>query len=202
MRAALAVLSVLFLAQVANAGVAEALAAVRRDDFQTAIAEFSALARNGDADAMITLGLYYQQGRGVPQDYAKAMDWYLQAFSLFNGDAYNNIGVMYRDGEGVKANRKIAHDLFLMTHMRGLGTEATQYRAGRNLDRERAEQTPAELREALCYTEEFVKAYVLSRGKASPRDLDLMATLARPAIKDNDWWLPSEREGLKFDCPK
>ena len=143
----------------------EALAAADRGDFRTAIAEFSSLARGGDTDAMISIALYYHQGRGVPQDYGKAMDWYLRAFPHFNGDASNNIGVMYRDGEGVEPNRKIAFDLFLITHMRGLGSDATQLRAGRNLDRERREQTEAELHAALCYTEAYVNAYVLSRGK-------------------------------------
>ena len=144
MKKAGAVLALLFLAQETDAGVTEALAAADRGDIQAAIAEFSTLAKAGDPEAMITIALYYHQGRGVPQDYGKAMDWYLQAFSLFDGDAYNNIGVMYRDGEGVVPNRKIAFDLFLITHMRGLGTETTQYRAGRNLDRERSEQSEAE----------------------------------------------------------
>src|SRR5262245_35515722 len=33
----------------------------------------------------------------------KAMDWYLKAYEIGDGDALNNIGVMYRDGLGVAA---------------------------------------------------------------------------------------------------
>jgi TPR repeat protein len=202
MRAVGAVLGFMLVARLASAGVAEALAALDRGDFETARAEFSKLAAAGDDKAMITMALFYHQGQGVPQDYSKAMDWYLKAFPLSNGDAYNNLGVMYRDGLGLPVNRKVAYSLFLITHMRGLGGDATQMRAGRNLDREVAEQSPEAIRSALCYTEEYVRAYVMSRGKGSPLDQDVAPSPARPRLKDKDWWLEPEQAGLKFDCPK
>lgn len=200
MRAAAGLIAFILTAQVAAAGVKEALAALDRGDFEAARAEFSTLAAAGDDKAMITMALFYHQGQGVPQDYSKAMDWYLKAFQLQNGDAYNNVGVLYRDGLGVTANRKVAYSLFLITHMRGLGGEATQLRAGRNLDREVAEQPADDIRSALCYTEEYVRAYVLSRGKASPLDPEVKPAPARPRLKEKDWWLEPERARLSFEC--
>jgi len=202
MRLIASVLLSLLPAQVANAGVKEALAAQAAGDYETAIAEFTKLAEAGDDKAMISIALLYHQGEGVPQDYSKAMDWYLKAFPLGNGDAYNNIGVMYRDGLGVPVNRPIAYALFLITHLKGLGGEATQYRAGRNLDREAAEQSKDDIRRALCYTEEYVKAYVLARGKIPSGVAETMPSARKTALKDEDWWLESERAGLAFECPR
>jgi uncharacterized protein (DUF2147 family) len=84
--------------------------------------------------------------------------------------------------------------LFLITHLKGLGGEATQYRAGRNLDREAADQSKDDIRRALCYTEEYVKAYVLARGKIPSGVAETMPSARKTALKDEDWWLnPSER---------
>jgi len=47
------------------------------------------------------LGLMYDQGAGVPQDYEEAVKWYRLAAD--QGDAYaqSNLGAMYCKGEGV-----------------------------------------------------------------------------------------------------
>ena len=202
MIAVAAVLSFVLASQPQSGDTSAALAAMDRGDYATARAELSRLASAGDDNAMITLALFYHQGRGVPQDYAKAMDWYLKAFPLSNGDAYNNLGVMYRDGLGTAANRKIAYALFLLVHMRGLGTDSTQIRAGRNLDREIAEQPVQEIHAALCYTEEYVRAYVMSRGKASPSDAAVAPSQTRRRLKDREWWSERERATMTFECSK
>ncbi|TVQ81961.1 MAG: sel1 repeat family protein [Micavibrio sp.] len=43
----------------------------------------------------------YHQGRGLPQDYTKAVKWYRKAAERGNASAQNNLGVMYREGQGV-----------------------------------------------------------------------------------------------------
>jgi Sel1 repeat-containing protein len=201
MIAVVAVLSLL-ASQAQSGRTTVALAAIDRGDYTTARAELSKLASAGDDTAMITMALFYHQGRGVPQDYSKAMDWYLKAFPLSNGDAYNNLGVMYRDGLGVPADRKIAYALFLIVHMRGLGGDSTQIRAGRNLDREVAEQPVQEIRAAVCYTEEYVRAHVMSRGKASSSDPDVTPSPTRRRLKDREWWSQREQGAMTFECPK
>lgn len=140
-RSAITLLLLLLAPGALLAGVQEGLAAKKRGDTEAAIQEFTALAEQGDTRAMITIGLWYHTGDGVAQDYQKAMEWYIRAFERADGDAYNNIGVLYRDGLGVAVNRPIAYVLFLLTHLRGLGSDATQYRANANLRREVAETT-------------------------------------------------------------
>ena len=58
-------------------------------------------AENGDAEAQYNLGLMYNNGDGVQQDYAEALKWYHKAAEQGNADAQYNIGDMYHDGEGV-----------------------------------------------------------------------------------------------------
>jgi TPR repeat protein len=159
------------------------------------------LAERGDSQAMITIGLMYHQGHGVTQDYALAMDWHLKAFEKNDGDAFNNIGVMYRDGLGVPQNRKVAYFLFLITHLTGLGSSSTQYRAGANIDKEMAEQSSADRQEALCYTATYIKRYVLARGKLLDIPSDVRPSNGDVRLKDANLWLPDEKKQMKFSCP-
>ena len=43
----------------------------------------------------------YENGRGVPQDYAEAVRWYRRAAEQGDADAQFNLGVMYGKGQGV-----------------------------------------------------------------------------------------------------
>jgi TPR repeat protein len=54
-----------------------------------------AVAQN-NAKAMVLLGECYEEGVGVPQDYAEAMRWYRKAADAGNSSAMNNIGWLYR----------------------------------------------------------------------------------------------------------
>ncbi len=164
-------------------------------------ATYEAKAAKGDTTAMIELGLIYHRGDGVPVDYAKAMDWYLKAYDKFDGDAFNNLGVMYRDGLAVGKNAKIAYLLFLAVHMEGLGNEGTQIRAGRNLTRLAESLSEEEIHEALSYTWPYVDQIVKSRGKKFSIGQDVLPAKDRPRIRDNDWWLESERKAMTFDSP-
>jgi|KBSSwiStaDraftv2_1062776.scaffolds.fasta_scaffold801393_1 TPR repeat protein len=184
MRAQLTILLIIgsLLCQ-AHAGVKEALAAKDRGDYETARKEFQALAEKGEAKAMIELGLMYHTGEGVKQDYGKAMEWYLKAFDKGNGDAYSNIGVMYRDGLGCETNRPIAYALFYITHMRGLGSEDTQYRAGHNLDKTAALMKPPEIEDTLKMTEEYVLTFVRKRGNLDEKDKALKFSKEHRTLK-------------------
>lgn len=177
------VLSVASLICQAYGGVKEALAAKESGDYETARKEFQALADKGEDKAMIELGLMYHTGEGVRQDYGKAMDWYLKAFAKGNGDAYSNIGVMYRDGLGCETNRPIAYALFYITHMRGLGSESTQYRAGRNLDKTAALMKPDAIEETLKMTEKYVLTFVEKRGKLDEKDKALKFSKEHATLK-------------------
>lgn len=62
-------------------------------------------AKKGNVDAMLTVGLYYYQGKGVKQNYGSAVSWWATA-TRFKGNsaaiAMNNLGCCYRDGLGVR----------------------------------------------------------------------------------------------------
>jgi TPR repeat protein len=164
-------------------------------------APYEALAAKGDVRAMITLGLMYHQGDGVPLDYGKAMDWYLKAYAKGDGDALNNIGVMYRDGLGVAKNQKVAYLLFLTVHMEGLGDDSTQERAGRNISRLVGTLPKKEIEEALSYTWPYVDQIVKSRGKNLAIGKEVLPAKDRPRIRDNNWWLEAERKQMNFQSP-
>lgn len=178
--------------------LADALAARSRGDHAAAYPLWVELAQKGDNRAVIEVGLAHHLGRGVPQDYGQAMDWYLKLFPK-DGDALNNIGVMYRDGLGVPANRKIGYLLFLTVHMVGLGSEGTVMRANGNLRRELAELPLPERQEALCYTPQYLVAYVRSRGTLDGIPQELRASPERKRIKELNWWLPGEIQ--PYTCP-
>ena len=51
-------------------------AAYRSGDYATALREWTPLAKQGYASAQFNLGLMYRKGKGVPQDYKTAVQWY------------------------------------------------------------------------------------------------------------------------------
>ena len=190
----------LLLAAISNlsiAGLQEGIAAMNEGDYVKAREHFLPLAEAGDDKAMITIGLMYHQGQGVKKDYSQAMDWYIKAFKKGNGDAYSNVGVMYRDGLGVEKNKKMAYCLFLITHVCGLGTEATQYRAGNCLGKIVPEMSHEELVECFDYTLEYIEAYVVSKGTLKGIPDDYRPSAERLSLKDKPWWLEGELDFLK-----
>ena len=165
------------------------------------IARFEKLANEGDARAMTELGLRYHEGRGVKQDYALAYDWYMKAIEKGDGDALNNLGVLHRDGLGVPKNQKAAYLIFLAIHMEGMGGDDTQVRAGRNLQRLVDQLPKTDIYEALSYTWPYVVQILKSRGKDLSIGPDVLPAKDRPRIRDNGWWLDSERAGMTFESP-
>jgi len=53
----------------------DGIAAYERGDYATAFILMKPLAEKGDAKAQHNLGVMYDYGRGVPQDYTKALKW-------------------------------------------------------------------------------------------------------------------------------
>ena len=53
------------------------------------------LAEQGNADAQYNLGVMYDNGQGVRQDYAEAARWYRKAAEQGNAKAQYNLGSMY-----------------------------------------------------------------------------------------------------------
>lgn len=79
----------------APASQAEAgVTAYRNGDYATAIKTLTPLAAEGDIDAQGILGLMYDTGRGVAQDYAEALKWYRKVAEQGNGKATSDLGSM------------------------------------------------------------------------------------------------------------
>jgi TPR repeat protein len=91
-----------------SADLQKGLTAADKGDFTTALREWTPLAEKGDADAQFNLGLMYEKGRGVPQDYKAALKWYRLAAKQGLAVAQYNLGVMYKDGKGVPQDYKTA----------------------------------------------------------------------------------------------
>ncbi len=64
------------------------------------------------APEMFNRGLDYYNGQGVPQDYAKAMEWFRKAAAAGIGRAMNNIGMLYTNGQGVPQDYAKAMEWF------------------------------------------------------------------------------------------
>ncbi len=79
----------------------DGVAAYGRGDFGTAYSIFKPLAEKGDANSQHNLGVMYENGQGVPRDYAEAMKWYGKAAAQGKESSCNNIGAMYEEGLGV-----------------------------------------------------------------------------------------------------
>ena len=78
----------------------------------TGFAEARELAEQGDAWYQAEIALMYHKGKGVPQNYAKAVVWYRKAAEQGLSRAQTNLGVMYSEGQGVPEDHAVAVDWF------------------------------------------------------------------------------------------
>ena len=67
------------------------------------------LAQRGDAHAQAILGYMYENGRGVPQSYDVAVDWYGQSAAQGDPTGQYLLGLMYDKGFGVIPNVVLAY---------------------------------------------------------------------------------------------
>ena len=72
-----------------------------RGDYEKAHTDIEFLANGGDPRAQYDLGLMYDQGQGVQQSDARAMEWYERAAQQGEPRAQYNLGLMYLNGQGV-----------------------------------------------------------------------------------------------------
>jgi TPR repeat protein len=100
-RFVLALLSTLILAGPAWAGFDEGMAAAGRRDYVAAAEEWLPLAEQGHVGAQYNIGVLYDQGLGVPQDFGEAITWYRRAAEAGHVDAQANLGFAYQQGRGV-----------------------------------------------------------------------------------------------------
>ena len=85
-------------------------------------------AEQGLAEAQTNLGVMYEEGLWVRQDYAKAVQWYRKAAGQGNAVAQYNLGLMYEEGQGVSKNRKVAKEWYKKACANGEQQSCDAYR--------------------------------------------------------------------------
>ena len=101
-------------------------------DYATALAEFTPLAKAGDALAQYNLGKMYRFGYGVEKDDAEAMKWYRLAAEAGNAEAQISLGEMYKYGNGVPRDKAEAVKWYRLAAE--AGNADGQYNLGRMHD--------------------------------------------------------------------
>jgi TPR repeat protein len=97
-----------------------------KGDYQAAYEEWLPLAELGDAEAQYNLGVMYDEGAGIDQDYVTAASWYRKAASQGFVDAQTNLGMMYYEGLGIPRDLAAAAEWFRRAASQG-DQEAADY---------------------------------------------------------------------------
>lgn len=82
----------------------------------------------GHVSAQLNLGVIFNQGIGVKQNYTEAAKWYEKAAEQGSSKAQLNLGILYDLGRGVKKNPVKAQDNYKKAAMKGL--RDAQYNLG------------------------------------------------------------------------
>ncbi|MEL7091496.1 MAG: SEL1-like repeat protein [Pseudomonadota bacterium] len=85
-----------------------------------AAALYEQAAQAGLADAAVSLGVLYQDGRGVPRDFARARALYEAPAAQGHARAMNNLGLLYVRAHGVEQDYAHAATLFAAAAEQGL----------------------------------------------------------------------------------
>jgi hypothetical protein len=127
----------------------DAVAAYERGDFVTAYQLLEPLAEQGNDEAQYNLGGMYAEGRGVQQNYGKAVKWFRKAAEQGNAMAQYNLGGMYYIGKGVPRDFVLAHMWFNLSISRVPTSEGEKREATEIIiDLVASKMTPAQITEA------------------------------------------------------
>ena len=94
------------------------ISAYKRGNYAEAVALLKPLAQSGDPLAQFAIAVMYDDGRGMPQDFARALSWYSKAAHRGLVDAQYMMARFYGRGRGVKQNPSSA---FLWFNIAGAG---------------------------------------------------------------------------------
>src|SRR5579864_1726086 len=161
-----------------------------------------ARAENGDASAQYELAGLYYQGKGVPQDYKHAADWYRKAADQGNPKAQYGVGFMYYEGRGVQQDYAAAVDWYRKAADQGYAK--AQYDIGYSYYEGKG--VPLDYSEAAAWYRKaadqgFARAqddlgYMYSQGKGVPQDYAEAARWFRKAAKQGDEYARSALDSM------
>ncbi len=88
------------------------LDAYNSGNYTTALREWKPIAEQGNALAQSNLGVMYERGEGVVQDYKEAVKWYRKSAEQGDAPAQYSFGQMYEQGLGVLQDYVLAYMWF------------------------------------------------------------------------------------------
>lgn len=164
-------------AALASANAFAGLSVEQADDLQnkaasgdkTALETLKSEAQRGDKNAQFSVGVLYDNGQGVPQDYREAAQWFRKAAEQGHAPALNNLGTLHVDGQGVPQSRVVAYALYNLAAA----------------DNETAAKNRSGLSEGMT-NREIEAGQALSREMSKPGNVlkALDQYLAKPAVKE------------------
>jgi len=104
------VLSIMFLIISACAAIELTVdpSKVKQAEDEATANELRKSAEGGDAAAQNKLGLLYYEGKGVPQNYQRAKQWFEEGAKQGHARAQTNLGTLYLQGEGAPQSDQMA----------------------------------------------------------------------------------------------
>ncbi|MGA8147697.1 MAG: tetratricopeptide repeat protein [Gallionellaceae bacterium] len=112
----------------AHAGMQEAQNAYAKKNYQAMLDNLKPLVNTGVPEAIFYIGLLYDNGEGVVQDYNKAKEWYLKAAKLGYAPAQTNLGWVLQMGTGTELSDKEAAEWYMKAANQGYAP--AQYNLG------------------------------------------------------------------------
>ena len=113
--------------------------AYRRGNFQAALKEWGSLGEAGHPQALVSLGLMHEAGRGVEQNLTEAVRFYRLAADQGYAEGQTSLGVMYEYGAGVDQSVTEAVRWYRLAaeqgHARGQKNLGTMYEFGKGVQR-------------------------------------------------------------------
>jgi TPR repeat protein len=79
-----------------------------KQDKEKGLKLLSTAAEKGDANAQLSMGLFYDKGGDLPRDLTLAASWYKKSAEQGNAQAQFNYAMLLTSGEGVTKNREEA----------------------------------------------------------------------------------------------
>jgi TPR repeat protein len=117
-----------------------------RDDYVASARRVGPAAHHGDARSQTVLGFMYATGRGVPQHFGNAVDWYIRAAEQGDPTAQYLLGLMYDKGRGVPQDDVLAHKWLILAAAHASSRQRDYYTRIR--DAVASKMTPAQINEA------------------------------------------------------
>ena len=119
LRSGFLALAIMALAVPADAEPFEdGVAAYQAGDYATAVKLWRTLAEQGHVWAQFNLGVMYDSGRGVYENYPEAANWYRRAAEQGYAGAQLKLGIFHAVGQGVLEDFVSAHMWMLCSSIR------------------------------------------------------------------------------------